>query len=137
MNEVKRGSDERRPNLTVSICKRFQFEAAHSFGHKDADHPHSRLHGHSFEGYVTVSGPISEDGGFIRDLWDLDAIIAECTADFDHAFLNDIPDLPTASLENVAATIFHRLFSKVPGLKAVEIRRPSCGESAKVEADRQ
>lgn len=124
------------PVLTVRITKRFTFEAAHAFDHKDDDHPFSRLHGHSFEGLVTVSGPAdapaNAHGGFVHDLWDLKSIIAQHTADFDHAFLNDIKDLPTPSLENMALTIFNRLAAHLPGLETVEIRRPSCGESASV-----
>lgn len=118
--------------LVIRITKHFRFEAAHRFDHEDADHPFSRLHGHSFEGTVTVCGPATDDGGFVHDLWDLQSVIKECTADFDHAFLNDIADLPTPSLENMALTIFRRLDRQLDGLETVEIRRPSCGESASV-----
>ncbi len=124
-----------RSGLRLTISKRFRFEAAHHFDHEEAGHPFSRLHGHSFEGVVTVAGDAEAEGGFVHDLWALDTLIHNAVRDFDHAFLNDIADLPTPSLENIALTIFRRLQPTTPGLAAVEISRPSCGESARVSID--
>lgn len=118
--------------LILEIEKTFSFEAAHHFSHMPEGHPFSRLHGHSFEGTVTVRGAADAQSGFVHDTWALDAVIREALEGFDHGYLNDIADLPTPSLENIAATLFKRLDAKLAGLACVEVRRPSCGEAARV-----
>jgi len=59
--------------LVLEISKDFTFDAAHHFTHKDANHPFSRLHGHSFAGTVTLSGARAADSGMVRDFWEIDA----------------------------------------------------------------
>ena len=117
--------------LEVTISKTFRFEAAHSFTHEAEGHPFTRLHGHSFEGVLTLTGPPEAAGGFVVDFWKVDRVIQEALVGFDHGYLNEVPDLPTPSLENIAVTLFHRLSARLPGVLEVEIRRPSCGESAR------
>ncbi len=121
------------PDLMVTTAKTFRFEAAHRFDHEDPNHPFSRLHGHSFAGRVELRGPAAAPGGFVQDFWALERIMTTALADFDHGYLNDIADLPTPSLENIARTLFTRLATHIPYLFAVEVSRPSCGESARVE----
>ncbi len=118
--------------MVVTIAKRFQFEAAHRFDHEDPDHPFSRLHGHSFEGVVELAGAPDRDGGFVHDFWKLERLIRDAVADFDHAYLNDVADLASPSLENIALAIFRRLATRLESLHAVTVARPSCGESARV-----
>lgn len=118
--------------VVVTVSKRFQFEAAHRFEHEDPSHPFSRLHGHSFEGVVELRGAPVRQGGFVHDFWDVEARVRDAIADFDHSYLNDVADLESPSLENIALTIFRRLAPQLPNLEAVTIARPSCGESARV-----
>jgi len=40
--------------LTFEIEKDFQFEAAHYFGHADANDLFKKVHGHSFKGMVKI-----------------------------------------------------------------------------------
>jgi len=117
--------------LELTISKTFRFEAAHSFTHEAAGHPFARLHGHSFEGVLTLTGEAEAAGGFVADFWQVERVIQEALSGFDHGYLNEIPDLPTPSLENIAITLFRRLSDRLPGVVEVEIRRPSCGESAR------
>lgn len=123
---------EAESGMTLTVSKRFRFEAAHRFAHEAPDHPFSRLHGHSFEGCVELRGTPQGDGGFVHDLWAVERLLSDVLADFDHAYLNDIADLATPSLENIALTLFQRLSARLPALHAVEVGRPSCGESARV-----
>jgi 6-pyruvoyltetrahydropterin/6-carboxytetrahydropterin synthase len=118
--------------LALEISKDFTFDAAHHFGHKDADHPFSRLHGHSFAGTVTLSGAPASDSGMVRDFWEIEAEIKALRDQLDHRLLNDVEGLEHPSLEAIAIWVFERLDPKLPGLVAVEIRRPSCGEKAVV-----
>ena len=118
--------------LTLTISKDFTFDAAHHFEHKDADHPFSRLHGHSFQGTVTLTGAREADSGMVRDFWEIESELQKVREQLDHRLLNDVEGLENPSLENIAHWVFEKLDPVLPGLVSVEIRRPSWGEKAKV-----
>lgn len=122
-----------RQDLTFEIEKDFQFEAAHYFGHPDANDLFKKLHGHSFAGTVRIEGNAQEDKGWIRDLWKIEKIINDEIKPLDHALLNEIEGLEQPALEQIALWIFERLDARLPGLACVEVRRPSCGERARVK----
>ncbi len=119
-------------DLTFEIEKDFQFEAAHYFGHADANDLFKKIHGHSFKGTVRIEGNAQEEKGWIRDLWKIEQIIGQVIEPLDHAMLNDIPGLEQPALEQIAQWIFTRLEPQLPGLTSVEVGRPSCGERARV-----
>ena len=114
------------------IEKDFQFEAAHYFGHADANDLFKKVHGHSFKGTVTLQGDPQDDKGWIRDLWKIEQIISRVIAPLDHSLLNEVEGLSAPALEQIAEWIFDRLESKLPGLICVEVGRPSCGERARL-----
>ncbi|KAA5804470.1 6-carboxytetrahydropterin synthase [Alkalicaulis satelles] len=116
--------------FVLEISKDFTFDAAHHFSHKDAAHPFSRMHGHSFAGTVTLSGAPASESGMVRDFWEIDAQIAKVRDQLDHRLLNEVEGLEHPSLEAIARWVFEKLDPVLPGLVSVEIRRPSCGEKA-------
>lgn len=118
--------------LVLEISKDFTFDAAHHFTHKDANHPFSRLHGHSFAGTVTLSGARAAESGMVRDFWEIETELAKVRGQLDHRLLNEVEGLENPSLEAIAHWVFERLDAALPGLVSVEIRRPSCGERALV-----
>lgn len=120
-------------SFIFEIEKDFQFEAAHYFEHKDANDLFKKLHGHSFAGTVRIEGDAQEDKGWIRDLWKIETIINDVIAPLDHVLLNEIEGLDQPALEQIAKWIFERLDPKLPGLSCVEVRRPSCGERARIK----
>ena len=119
-------------NLTFEIEKDFQFEAAHYFGHDDANDLFKKVHGHSFAGTVRMKGAAQEEKGWIRDLWKIDQIVKEVVGPLDHSLLNEVDGLEQPALEQIAKWIFDRLEPRLPGLACVEVSRPSCGERARV-----
>ena len=119
-------------DLRLEISKDFTFDAAHYFRFKDGEHPFSRMHGHSFAGTVTLSGEPAAESGMVKDFWEIDAEIAKLRDQLDHRLLNEVEGLEHPSLEALARWVFERLDPVLPGLIAVEIRRPSCGEKAVV-----
>jgi len=119
-------------NLTFEIEKDFQFEAAHYFGHDDANDLFKKVHGHSFAGTVRIEGAAQEEKGWIRDLWKIDQIVKEVVGPLDHSLLNEVDGLEQPALEQIAKWIFDRLEPRLPGLACVEVSRPSCGERARV-----
>ncbi|MEE2567419.1 6-pyruvoyl trahydropterin synthase family protein [Hyphobacterium marinum] len=118
------------PNTRLEISKDFTFEAAHYFEHKPDAHPFKRMHGHSFAGTVTLAGHPNDEAGWVKDFWEIEAAVKAVIDTIDHRLLNEIEGLEKPSLEAIAAYVFDRLEPTLPGLVAVEIRRPSCGEKA-------
>lgn len=119
-------------DFIFTVEKDFQFEAAHYFEHETANDIFKKMHGHSFAGSVTLQGDPKDETGWIRDLWKIDTIIKEVVTPLDHSVLNDIEGLEQPALEQIAQWIFIRLEPKLPGLSSVEVRRPSCGERARI-----
>ena len=118
--------------MQFEIEKDFQFEAAHYFGHADANDLFKKVHGHSFRGTVTLRGEAQDEKGWVRDLWKIEQIIKDVVAPLDHALLNEVEGLEQPALEQIAAWIYERLLPQLPGLHCVEVGRPSCGERARI-----
>jgi GTP cyclohydrolase IB len=91
------------------ITKRFRFEAAHQLPAVPDGHKCSRLHGHTYEVWVHVTGPVSSEFGWIADFGDVKAAWKPLDEQLDHRFLNDIPGLENPTAEVLAAWICHRL----------------------------
>jgi len=115
----------------LEIEKDFQFEAAHYFGHPDANDLFKHIHGHSFQGKVIVRGDPQSDKGWIKDLWKIETIIKEVVEPLDHVLLNEVEGLEQPALEQIAMWIYERLVTKIVGVVCVEVGRPSCGERAR------
>ncbi len=115
---------------TIDIKKTFTFEAAHFMAHMPEEHAYRRYHGHSFEAEVTLTGKPDPETGWIADFAEVEAALAEVRADLDHRLLNEVPGLGAPTLERLAMWIAERLASRFPALSAVEVRRPTCGQSA-------
>ena len=114
--------------LVLEISKDFTFDAAHHFTHKDAGHPFSRVHGHSFAGTVTLSGARATDSGMVRDFWEIDAELANIRDQLDHRLLNEIAGLETPTLERLCLWAAGELKPQLPGLARDAVARPSLNE---------
>ena len=82
--------------MRTSVTRSFTFEAAHQLPW----HPGKcqRLHGHSYRLEVTVEGPLTHQG-IVVDFADIkDVVEREVVARYDHTYLNDVFDNPTAEL---------------------------------------
>lgn len=88
----------------VEITKKFTFEAGHFVPNHGGRCKF--IHGHSYKLYVTVVGPIREDG-MVMDFKDLNTIVDTIIDPYDHGFLNDYYELPTA--EVMAVDIMNRV----------------------------
>ncbi len=94
-----------RAGSTV-ITKRFEFESAHFLPHVPEDHKCRRMHGHSYEVIVHVSGPMDEEAGWIVDFGEIKGVWKPLEQRLDHRLLNDIPGLENPTAENLAAWIW-------------------------------
>lgn len=88
--------------MRTKVTRCFGFEAAHQLPWHDGKC--RNLHGHSYRLEVTVEGPIGPRG-IVVDFADIKAVVdREVIERFDHQYLNDLFDNPTA--EFVAAEIW-------------------------------
>jgi 6-pyruvoyltetrahydropterin/6-carboxytetrahydropterin synthase len=88
--------------MQTSVTRTFTFEAAHQLPWHDGKC--RQLHGHSYRLEVTVVGPIGEHG-IVVDFADIKRVVEREVIDrYDHRFLNDFLENPTAEL--IAADIW-------------------------------
>jgi 6-pyruvoyltetrahydropterin/6-carboxytetrahydropterin synthase len=102
----------------VKVRRRFRFEAAHEL----PLHPGKcrDLHGHSYELFVVVEGPLDSRTGMVMDFSDLKRLVKErIIGPLDHKYLNKLVDNPTA--ERLAVWIWDRLVQVLPLLVEIEL----------------
>lgn len=125
------GASAKATQDCVTVCElsqRFFFEAAHTLHRSIETEGSLRIHGHTYEAEVTVSGLPDAVSGMLVDLGYLRGEIARVREMLDHRFLDEIPDLGPATIENLCAFIRSQLEDSVPGLCAVMIERRASGD---------
>jgi len=100
----------------------FTFEAAHRLPNVPPDHKCARLHGHSFNVRVTVTGPVDPKLGWVIDFADVKGAFAPLHAVLDHHYLNEVEGLENPTSEVLAMWLWKRLKPNLPMLSAVEVR---------------
>lgn len=106
----------------MEVFKEFQFEAAHRLPNVPPEHKCSRLHGHSFQVTLYISGEINQDSGWIMDFGDIKKVFKPIYERLDHHYLNDIPGLENPTSEVLAKWIWQELKPLLPELSKVQIR---------------
>lgn len=106
----------------MEIFKVFTIEAAHRLPHVPAGHKCGRLHGHSFQIEVHVTGPLDESLGWIIDFADIKGAFKALEDQIDHRYLNEVEGLENPTSENIARWIWRRLKPSLPGLSKVVVR---------------
>ena len=109
-------------NNFVEIFKEFQIEAAHRLPNVPEGHKCARLHGHSFQITIYVSGPIDEDSGWVIDFAEIKRAFKPIFHQLDHNYLNDIDGLENPTSENLARWIWRAIESDLPNLSKVAVR---------------
>lgn len=91
------------------LIKKFEFDAAHNLIHYHGKC--ERLHGHTYGLVVKLKGTMDHEH-MVYDFVDLKKLVQKEILDkFDHAYLNDFIEQPTA--ENIAIYIWNALVDKV------------------------
>lgn len=107
--------------MKMELRKRFQFEAAHFLPFLPDTHKCRRLHGHSFQVEIAVSGTCAPETGWVMDYGEITQVFKPLLVQLDHEFLNRIPGLENPTSENLAAWIWHRLKPILPQLIEVVV----------------
>ena len=111
----------------IEISQEFGFDAAHYLGNGAAEN--RRLHGHSFYAEVTLRGEPDPATGFLRDFGEVNAALQAIREKLDHRLLNEIAELGTPTLENLARYIYAHAKAALPEVARVKLRRPSYGQT--------
>ena len=111
------------------LSKQFRFEAAHTLERTIEPESSRRIHGHSYRAEVTVRGEPDTETGMLVDLGELERALMAARDGLDHRFLDDVPDLGPATMENLSAWIWRRLAPLAVGLSRVTVYRDSTGDS--------
>lgn len=105
--------------MHYEITKSFRFDAAHSLPHLCDGHQCKRLHGHTYEVIVGVSGPVVNE--WVQDYAEISAAVTPLVKRLDHQFINDILPFATTA-ENLAAWFWRELEPSLPMISRIEIR---------------
>lgn len=105
----------------MDIYKKFSIEAAHRLPNVPAGHKCGRLHGHSFQVEIHVSGPVGTASGWVMDFADIKSAFKPVFDRLDHHYLNEVSGLENPTSENIARWIWDHLKPALPLLSKVVI----------------
>ena len=106
------------------ITKQYKFCAAHKYWNSEWDEKKNydvfdddiRLHGHNYDLYITIRGPIDSDSGFIINLKELNEIVRKnVIAELDHSTIQEKPWFKNKqpSTENLVIYIWRQIARKI------------------------
>lgn len=107
------------------LGKQFVFDAAHTLDRQIETESSRRIHGHTYLAEVTIRGDADPESGMVMDVGLLHRQLEEVRDALDHRFLDEIPDLGPATMENLCVWIWRRLEASCPALYRVSISRAS------------
>ena len=111
------------------LTKQFRFEAAHTLERAIGTEGSRRVHGHSYRAEVAVKGVPDKASGMIVDLGLFDQSLQKVRDGLDHHFLDDVPGLGPATLENLSVFIWQALTDNGVTPSRVVVARDASGES--------
>lgn len=110
------------------LSQRFFFEAAHTLERTIEAEGSRRIHGHTYDAEVTISGRPDPATGMVMDVACLRTQIERVRDMLDHHFLDEVSGLGPPTLENLCAFIRRQLAASLPGLTRVIVERKAGGD---------
>jgi 6-pyruvoyltetrahydropterin/6-carboxytetrahydropterin synthase len=115
--------------MNYQISQKFFFDAAHTLRREVEADSSLRIHGHTYNAEVALSGQPDPLTGMVVDLGLVRQAIEQLRTQLDHHMLDDIVGLGPATLENLCAYIWRALAPGLPRLAMVRVWRKSVGDS--------
>tara|TARA_B100001027_G_C15990793_1_gene208250 strand:+ start:111 stop:467 length:357 start_codon:yes stop_codon:yes gene_type:complete len=109
------------------VYKKYFFDAAHYLPGPQENNSYSKMHGHSYEITIKISGKIDKKKNWVLDLEKLDSIVEPEIFTLDHSVLNEIEGLEKPTGENIAKWLWSKLILKINNLESIEVNRPRIG----------
>ncbi len=103
----------------MDIYKKFSFDSAHYLPNLPEDHKCKRMHGHTFNVEIHITGNINQEIGWIMDFSEIKTICDPVIEKLDHRVLNDIKGLNNPTSENLAKWIWEKVKPQLSGLKKI------------------
>jgi 6-pyruvoyltetrahydropterin/6-carboxytetrahydropterin synthase len=118
--------------MKFELSQRFYFEAAHTLRRKIDAEGSLRIHGHTYHAEVTIAGKPDPESGMMMDLAFLRQEVEKVREKLDHHFLDEVPGLGPATLENLCAFIYNDLKASLPHIHCITIERPASGDTCRL-----
>lgn len=115
--------------MKFELSQRFYFEAAHTLRRKIETEGSLRIHGHTYHVEVTIAGQPDPESGMMMDLAFLRKEVEKVREKLDHHFLDEVPGIGPATLENLCAYIYNNLKDALPNIHRIKIERPASGDT--------
>lgn len=114
--------------MTFELSQRFYFEAAHTLRRTIDAEGSRRIHGHTYHAEVTIAGTPDPDSGMMMDLAYLRQEVNKVRDLLDHHYLDEVPGIGPATLENLCLFIHTQLKATLPHISQVLVERPASGD---------
>ncbi len=111
------------------LSKQFRFDAAHTLDRVIDAEGSRRIHGHSYRAEVVIRGKADPKTGMVIDLGLFERVLEEARRGLDHHFLDDVPGLGPATMENLSAWIWRKVSGSCGALARVTVYRDSTGDT--------
>ena len=121
--------------MNYELSQRFYFEAAHTLRRKLEAEGSKRIHGHTYHAEVTIAGTPDPQTGMMMDLGFLRQEVEQVRQMLDHHFLDEVPGIGPATVENLCAFIYRQLKDRLPNLHCVTVERPASGDRCRLFPD--
>lgn len=118
--------------MNCEISQTFFFDAAHTLNRAIETDSSKRVHGHTYNAEVFLSGSADPQTGMVMDLGLVRREIEVLRAQLDHHMLDDVAGLGAPTLENLCQFILRKLLPTLPALSAVRVWRVSIGDACRV-----
>ncbi len=120
--------------MNYAISQKFFFDAAHTLRREIEADSSLRVHGHTYNAEVFLSGQPAPQTGMVVDLGLVRREVEQLRQQLDHHMLDDVAGLGPATLENLCRFIFQALQARLPAVSAVRVWRDSIGDSCTLSA---
>jgi 6-pyruvoyltetrahydropterin/6-carboxytetrahydropterin synthase len=111
------------------LSKQFRFEAAHTLERVVDAEGSRRIHGHSYRAEVVIRGNADPKTGMVVDLGLFERALEVARLGLDHRFLDDVPGLGPATMENLSVWIWRKVSRTCGPLNRVTVHRDSTGDA--------
>jgi len=104
----------------MTVFRTFRFHSARHLPLLDDNHICKKMHGHTFNLKVYITGKVDNKNGFIIDFYDIDQIVNDrIISKIDHKVLNDLPNLSNPTSEHLCKWIWDKLYQHFNSLTKI------------------
>jgi 6-pyruvoyltetrahydropterin/6-carboxytetrahydropterin synthase len=117
---------------SCEISQSFFFDAAHTLERAIESASSKRIHGHTYNAEVFLTGQPDPATGMLIDLGVVRRELVMVREQLDHHLLDEVSGLGPPTLENLCQFIFSKLLPALPSLTSVRVWRVSMGDGCRL-----